>query len=172
MTQSQPVCSVQGVPSQDIELLVEGKWAPIRDGFKPPPGWTGPHLLTPEDVADLYQRNGLEPPEPSWQIVFTHKVQSAWHLDEPDSDGGVQAAIFFPTLGELLNTPTRQIVRMMAMSLAGRAAHEALEWSTMDGKLVINPHGEDSEMNEITSYIRAYLGNGATGLEPPHGVYE
>jgi len=158
----------------DFKLqLLENKWTPIEANFKPPEGWDGPHLLGPDEVADLCRRNNLPPPEPStqWQIIFNYTAASAWHPEDPHGDGGVQAAIFFPTLDHLLNTSTREVVRMMACSIAGRAAHEALEWTTMEGKLVVNPHGTDADVAQVDAYIRGYLGNGATGIEPPQGVY-
>jgi hypothetical protein len=76
----------------------------------------------------------------------------------------------FATIDELLNTSTGLLVKKMAVSLAGRAAHEALEWATMDGKLVVDPHGSAADMDEAAAYVREYLGNGATREQAVPGL--
>ena len=153
-----------------LQLLAE-KWAPIKANFKPPDGWEGPDLWDPDKVEAIQRKNKL-PVERSWQIVFNYRAPNSWEPEDLDGDGGVQAALSFDTLDELLNTHSVVIVRKMALSIAGRAAHEAMEWTTMEGKLVINPHGSDADMDVAADYVHAYLGNGAIGLNPPQGVYE
>ena len=148
-------------PGLKTQLLL-AKWAQIEKGFKPGPGWEGPFLVSPQQVADLQRRNGL-PEEPCWQIVFAMSAPDSRNPDDSTSDGGgVQAALAFGTLEELLNTPNDVLVKKMALSIAGRAAHEALEWVTMDGQLVVDPHGSKADMDEAAEYVREYLGNGAT----------
>jgi hypothetical protein len=146
-----------------LELLLEVKWAPIERGFRPGPGWEGPFLVSPEQVADLQRRNGL-PEEPCWQIIFAQQAPNSRNPDDhTPGGGGVQAAIAFASIDELLNTPTDVLLRKMACSIAGRAAHEALEWVRMDGALVVDPHGSAAAMDEAAAYVRAYLGSAATG---------
>jgi hypothetical protein len=114
-------------------------------------------------VADLQRRNGL-PEEPCWQIILALSAPDSRNLDDRTPDGGgVQAALAFGSIDELLNTPSDLLVRKMALSVAGRAAHEAMEWTTMDGQLVVDPHGSRADMDEAAAYVREYLGNGATG---------
>ena len=144
-----------------LQLLRE-KWAPLETGFKPGPGWEGPFLVTPEQVVDLQSRNGL-PEDPRWMIIFNQQAPDSRNPDNPTpGGGGVQAAIAFASIDELLNTPTDLLLRKMAFSIAGRAAHEALEWVRMDGHLIVDPHGSAADMDEAAAYVREYLGNGAT----------
>ena len=112
---------------------------PDREGLQARSGLGGSVPLSPQQVADLQRRNGL-PEEPCWQIVFAMRAPDSRNPNDSTSDGGgVQAALAFGTLEELLNTPNDVLVKKMALSIAGRAAHEALEWVTMDGQLVSIP---------------------------------
>ena len=146
----------------DIKLeLLPHKWAEIEAGFSAGPGWEGPFLLSPQDVEDLQRRNDL-PIEPSWQIVVCQAAPDSRNRDDrTPGGGGVQAALQYADIDHLLNTSTEAIVRKLALSIAGRAAHEALEWVTMNGELVVDPHGSKADMDEAADMVREYLGNGA-----------
>jgi len=141
--------------------LVREKWSPIATGFKPPPGWEGPFLFSPEQIAVFLEEHDVSD-EPRWQIIFALETPDARNPNDPTRSGGVQAALAFPSLDDFLATPTDLLVRKMALSIAGRAAHEALEWVTMDGHLVVDPHGSAADMDGAAAYVREYLGNGAT----------
>lgn len=142
-------------------MLVREKWSPIATGFKPPPGWKGPFLLSPEQIAVFLEEHAVSE-EPRWQIIFALETPDARHPNDPKRSGGVQAALAFPSLNDFLSTPTDLLLRKMTFSIAGRAAHEAMEWVTMDGEIVIDPHGSVADMDEAALYIREYLGNGAS----------
>ena len=141
--------------------LVREKWSPIATGFKPPPGWEGPFLLSPEQIAHFLEEHGVSD-EPRWQIIFALETPDARNPNDPTRSGGVQAALAFLSLDDFLSTPTDLLLRKMTFSIAGRAAHEAMEWVTMDGDVVIDPHGSAVDMDEAALYIREYLGNGAS----------
>jgi len=115
-------------------------------------------LLTPQDAVDFQRRNGL-PEEPKWQIVVCQNAPNS--RDPGVTGGGIQAALAYDNIDHLLNAPTEAIAKKLAMSIAGRAAHEALEWVRFDGELVVDPYGTPQELDEAAAYIREYLGNAA-----------
>jgi hypothetical protein len=142
----------------DIEQqLVEVKMSELVRRFSAPQ-WRGPHLRTPAESAALQAENNL-PIEPHWQICLQQAAPDS--RDPRITRGGIEAAVAFSSLDDLLQSPVELIAKQLAMAIAGRAAHEALEWVRLDGQLVVDPHGAGEVLDEAADKIREYMGNAA-----------
>jgi hypothetical protein len=146
-------------PSLKTELA-EAKYVDLCDRFKPGPGWEGPFIWPPEVVAYVQQRQGLTV-EPSWYVFVYQPALNSWDPDNPAPGGGNQAAASYRDVDHFLNTPNEVIAKRLTLAIAGRAAHEALEWATLDGERLIEPHGSSEELAEVAAEIRTYLQNAA-----------
>jgi hypothetical protein len=142
------------VAAVDIhEELIQMKFQELKKGFVAR-HWQSPVLMTPEDVAAFQRERGL-PVEPSWTIYIEPSSQP---LDSrnPGATGKIQAAIAFNT-ENILRLSVEEIAERLALSMAGRAAHEALEWIRFDDELVVDPHVPTNHA-EIAEWFRGYLG--------------
>ena len=69
----------------------------------------------------------------------------------------IRAAIGFKTVDQLLETPVEELALRLAYTIAGQAAHEALEWLRLDGVLVVDPHGNARVLGEPIQGIADYI---------------
>jgi hypothetical protein len=135
------------------EDLIQMKFEELK-GHLVAPYWGDPVLMTPDEVAAFQRERGL-PIERSWTICIEPVTQP---LDSrnPEVTGKIQAAIAFNT-EDILRLSVEDIANRLALSMAGRTAHETLEWIRFDDELVIDPHVPTNHA-EIAEWFGWYLG--------------
>jgi len=138
------------VTSDDERMAINAKFADLQRRFSAR-RWAGPILLDPEEAKRRYGAT-----DGCWQLILQKAEENS--RDDPDIfGGGFQAAINITT-EQFLHWPVELIARRLALSVAGRAAHEALEWVRLDGELVLNPHTSRADVGDAIEWIGYYFG--------------
>jgi hypothetical protein len=132
---------------------LDGKMRTFAAGFRVR-GWEGPFYTRPPETVAYYARFG-EQVAPVWELWCEQRgvpnSRNPTQVGEP-----IRAAIRFDDR-DLRNSAPNTIARRLAIAVAGRAAHECLEWTTFGRDLVVDPHGP--EVMEMAVDIGDYLLN-------------
>jgi hypothetical protein len=121
-------------------------------------GWEGPFARTPEETAQEQAYQGL-PVNPRWEVWMQKQNGPTVDSRNPSRTGlPLRAALWFDEAGTDDATAERMAYRL-AIAVAAREAHEALEWTRFDGALLIDPH-EISEVGPASEKVAEYLRTG------------
>jgi hypothetical protein len=121
-------------------------------------GWEGPFSRTPEETAQEQAYRGL-PVNPRWEVWMQKQSGSTVDSRNPVRTGlPLRAALWFDERGTDDATAEGMAYRL-AVAVAAREAHEALEWTRFDGVLLIDPH-KDSEVGPASEDVAEYLRTG------------
>jgi hypothetical protein len=91
-------------------------------------GWEGPHYRLPKDSG-----------HGDWEISMVKRGEP--HSWKPQRVVDVWAR-FRVTAKEATELTVDQLAYSLAIAIAGRTAHEALEWTSFRGKTCIDPHNK------------------------------
>lgn len=102
-------------------------------------GWEGPKFTAPEDTLEHQQRFGT-PIRPKWELWMEKPgVPNSYPPHEIGQP--IRAAVYL-TDTEVANLTGEVIAFRLAAAVAGREAHEALEWFWFERQRVADPHGD------------------------------
>ena len=121
-------------------------------------GWEGPFARTPEETAQEQAYQGL-PVNPRWEVWMQKRSGPTVDSRNPSRTGlPLRAALWFDEGGTDDATAEGMAYRL-AIAVAARQAHEALEWTRLDGALLIDPH-DVSEVGPASEDVAEYLRTG------------
>jgi hypothetical protein len=75
----------------------------------------------------------------------------------PERTGGPLRAAGFLNGSQGRTSPWRTSLKKLALAVADREAHEALEWAQLDGVPVVEPHGSLNEIEGASRVIAPLL---------------
>ena len=109
-------------------------------------GWKSPDIGGPVGVKDG---------EDVWQLFMVKEgiEADAWDATAKDVELNVKIEC---TDAEARECGVEGLAWQFACAVAGRAAHESLEWSSLNGQRVVNPHNRE-QMESVANEIAANL---------------
>lgn len=121
------------------------------------PYWNGPFFSDPAETVAIGQAVNHEFP-PAWDVWMEKP-------GVPDSLGGPQGAPLVAAYRmdavAAAGISIEVLAFQVAAAIAGREAHEALEFARLDGQQAVDPHGSQAELVEVSVLIAQYLTGGA-----------
>ena len=136
----------------DLKLADLGQRFEIR-------GWVGPCLSAPDETVAEYAYQGR--PDlalPLWE-VFMYRAGDQDSRNPTGRKGVVRAAIRYDD-AQIENVTVEELAYRLTAAVAGREAHEALEWASLDGHLPIDPH-DGQQLAAAADLIADYVKKGA-----------
>lgn len=121
-------------------------------------GWEGPFARTPEETAQEQAYQGL-PVSPRWEVWM--QMQSGPTVDSrnPSRSGlPLRAVLWFDDDDGTNDATVEGMAYRLAVAVAAREAHEALEWTRLDGSLLIDPHQASvvgPASRDVAEYLRS-----------------
>jgi hypothetical protein len=122
-------------------------------------GWDGPCYFPPDERVDQYAYRG-KTTAPLWEVFMEKHERVPDSRDPTAKEAPVRAALWFSD-EEAADLTVDDLAYLLALAVAGREAHEALEWTRFNKRLLIDPHRYNDQLKDAVDLIAEYLNKGA-----------